>query len=193
MPPTDDELMLRFAEGEDSAFVQLLQKFKPQLVEFAKHIVRDRETGEDIVQEAFLRVFRARTSYRPQGKFASWVYTITTNLCYDEVRKRSRQVSLEAMLGRPPTAEDVILRAAPGHTKPAPRPDAQAEQRELVDILEDVMQTLSPEHRQTIALRVREGLGYSQVAQRLGCSVGTAKSRMHYAMKNLRDEFMERM
>ena len=193
MPPTDEELMLRFSHGHDSAFVQLLEKFKPRLVDFARQIVGDRETSEDLTQETFVRVLRARSTYRATGRFSSWVHTITANLCYDELRKHRRQVSLEAMLGHPPTAEDTIVGIGASRRAQAPRPDEQAEQQELVSLLEDVMETLSPEHREAITLRVHHGLAYAEMAERLGCSVGTAKSRMHYAMRNLRDGFMKRL
>ena len=192
MPPTDEELMLHFAQGDDSAFVQLLTKFKPRLVDFARQIVRDRETGEDIAQEAFLRVFRARGSYRATGKFSSWIHTITANLCYDELRKHRRLVSLESVLGRPPTADDAVVGAAMQRAQ-APGPDAQVERKELIGLLDDVLRSLSPEHQQAVALRVHEGLAYAEMAERLGCSVGTAKSRMHYAMKYLRDGLMKRI
>ena len=190
---TDEELMLRFAQGDDSAFVGLLQKFKPRLTEFAMQILHDRETAEDITQEAFLRAFKAKDSYRPIAKFSTWIYTIVTNLCYDELRRHRRQVSLESMLRHPPTAEDVVLRRGPTRRSPTPRPDVQAEQNELAGLIDEVMQSLSPEHRQAISLRIHQGLGYAEAAARLGCSVGTAKSRMHYAVKNLREGLMKRM
>ena len=190
---TDEELMLRFAQGDDSAFVGLLQKFKPRLAEFAMQILHDRETAEDITQEAFLRAFKAKDSYRPIAKFSTWIYTIVTNLCYDELRKHRRQVSLESMLRHPPTDEDVVLRRGPTRRPSPPGPDVQAEQNELACLIDEVVQSLSPEHRQVISLRIHQGLGYAEAAARLGCSVGTAKSRMHYAVKNLREGLMKRM
>lgn len=192
MPLTDEELMLRFAGGDDSAFVRLLEKFKPRLVDFAVEIVRDRETAEDIAQETFLRIFRARESYRPTAKLSTWIYTIVTNLCYDELRKHRRQVSLESMLGHPPTAEDQLSWPGTLRSGGPPRPDVQVERKELAALVRDIMQTLSREHQEVICLRIDEGLGYAEVAERLGCSVGTAKSRMHYAMKKLRDGLLRR-
>ena len=192
MPLTDEELMLRFVAGDDSGLVQLLTKFKPQLADYAVQIVHDRETAEDLAQEAFLRVIRAKQTYRPTAKFSTWLYTIATNLCYDYLRKHRRQVSLESVLGPPTTNEDEVLGAgAMRRTQPA-RPDAQAEQRELVGLVEDVMQSLSPEHREVISLRIHQGLGYAEAAEKLGCSVGTVKSRMHYAMKRLRERLLRR-
>ena len=189
---TDEELMLRFVAGDDSGLVQLLTKFKPQLADYAIQIVHDRETAEDLAQEAFLRVIRAKQTYRPTAKFSTWLYTIATNLCYDYLRKHRRQVSLESVLGHPATNEDEVLGAGAMRRTSPPRPDVQAEQRELVGLIEDVMQSLSPEHREVISLRIHQGLGYAEAAEKLGCSIGTAKSRMHYAMKRLRERLLKR-
>lgn len=185
--------MLRFASGDDSAFAELLGRFKVQLVDYAKHMLGDRETAEDIAQETFLRVFRARGSYRQEAKFSTWLYTIATNLCYDELRKHRRQVSLESMFGHPRASEDQSSAPGPSRRSPAPRPDVEAEQKELTGLIGEAMQSLSPEHQEVISLRVHEGLACAEAADRLRCSIGTVKSRMHYAVKKLREELMRRM
>jgi len=192
MPLTAEELMLKFVGGDDSAFTVLLERFKPLVVDFALQIVGDRETAEDIAQEAFLRVFRSRDSYRPSAKFSTWLYTIITNLCYDEFRKHRRQVSLESMLGRPLAAESQIRQAGPARRSPPPRPDVQAEEKELSTLIEDAMKTLSEDHQEVVSLRIHEGLACAEVAEKLGCSIGTVKSRMHYALKKLREQLLKR-
>ena len=187
---TDEDLMLQFAQGDRSAFARLIEKHKARVVEFATQIVKSREAADDIGQDAFLRVFRARESYRPTARFSTWLYTIATNLCYDELRKHRRQVSLEGMLGHPPNADEQLLAAARhGRTTPA-GPDVQAERRELSGMIDETIRSLSREHREVITLRIHEGLGYAEVAERLDCSLGTAKSRMHYAMKKLRERML---
>jgi RNA polymerase sigma-70 factor (ECF subfamily) len=191
--PTDEELMMRFAEGDQSAFVALLRKYRPQLMEFAKHMTRNCETAEDIVQEALLRVVKARDTYRPEAKLSTWLYTIVRNLCYDELRKHRRQVSLEGMLGDPATVEDRLGDAALRRPPPAARPDVAAARKELSELAEEAMLSLSAEHRVVIQLRISEGLGYAEIADRLSCSPGTAKSRMHYALKGLRAELLRRV
>jgi RNA polymerase sigma-70 factor (ECF subfamily) len=193
MPVTDEELMLRFARGDASAFATLLEKFKPQIVEFAEHIVRDRGTAEDVAQETFLRVFRKKEAYRPTARFSTWLYTIVTNLCYDELRKHRRQVSLESMLGPVANVEDRLQGAARSRPHPFPRPDVEAEQRELTGLVEELVESLTEEHRTAIRLRIHKGLGYAEIARRLGCSIGTAKSRTHYAMKRLGEKLMRRL
>jgi RNA polymerase sigma-70 factor (ECF subfamily) len=192
MPVSAEELMLRFAGGEDSAFAALLERFRPLVLDYAKHIIGDRETAEDITQETFLRVFRARDTYQPSAKFSTWLYRIVTNLCYDEFRKHRRQVSLESMLGSLLAVESHLPQAGLGRRGPAQRPDVQAEEKEMGTLIEDAMETLSQEHREVISLRIHEGLACAEVADRLGCSIGTVKSRMHYALKKLREQLMKR-
>lgn len=193
MGVTDEELMVRFAQGDSSAFAQLFEKHKPRVMEFAEYIVRSREAAEDVAQETFLRVLSARASYRPTAKFTTWLYTIAKRLCFDELRKHRRQTSLESVLGHPPTAEDRLGFADPTRRPSPPRPDREVERREIGDLIGEAILTLSDEHQQVIRLRIDEGLGYAEAAERLGCSTGTAKSRMHYAMKNLREELLRRL
>lgn len=186
--------MQQCAAGDRAAFEQLFQRHKPDVAEFAEYLLRDREAAEDVAQEAFLRVLGARQTYRPTARFRTWVYTIVRNLCYDELRKHRRQVSLESVLGRPPTAEDTIPGADTSfRRRSVPGPDAQAEARELADLLAEILPLLSEDHREVVVLRMYEGLGCAEAASRLGCSPGTIKSRLHYAMKRLRDELMGRM
>lgn len=193
MPPLPEELMMRFVRGDTVAFGRLVEMLKPQLVEYARHMLGDRETAEDLVQETFLRVLRARESYQQTAKVSTWIHTILTNLCYDELRKQRRQVSLERLLGHPPTADDQLASLAPERKDGRAGPDVQAERKELSAIADEVMQSLSPEHRDVIHLRIHEGLGNAEAADRLGCSVGTAKSRMHYALRYLREGLLRRI
>lgn len=193
MSPTDEQLMMRFAAGDTAAFAQLLEKFKPQVVDFAAHIMGDVEMAEDIAQEAFLRVFLARDSYQPKARFSTWLYTIAKNLCYDHLRKHRRELSLEAMLKHPPTSEDDAFAHAPAGRPGTRSPDVEAEERELVDLVDSILRELSSEHREVVLLRIQRGLGYAAAAAHLGCSIGTVKSRMHYAMKRVRRELLKRI
>ena len=194
MGPADEELMVRVAAGDRGAFAELFARHKPQVVDLAHYFVRSREAAEDIAQETFLRLLRAADTYRPAARFTTWLYTIARNLCYDELRQHRRQVSIESLLGRPPTAEDEI----PGsdgsvRARTSPGPDAMAQQRELTRLANDAILDLSTEHRQIIGLRLDEGLAYAEIAERLGCSVGTVKSRLHYALQRLREELLRRL
>ena len=132
-------------------------------------------------------MFRARESYVPRARFSTWVYTITTNLCYDELRKGKRRSSLESMLGRTVLTEEQLCWIGQMHRGARSRPDLHVQQRELSDALREAITQLSSAHRDVVRMRIDEGRGYADIADRIGCSVGTAKSRMHYAVKGLRE------
>lgn len=83
----DVELMLAFQRGDDWAFEALFRKYSRPLVNFANRLLGNRERAEEIVQEVFLEVHRARRAYRPQAKFSTWIYRISTNRCLNELRR----------------------------------------------------------------------------------------------------------
>src|SRR5580700_10784067 len=104
MTRSDVQLMLDVKAGDEASFDLLLQKYRTPLVNFLYRMVRDSATAEDLAQEVFLRVYRARQKYSPSAKFTTWMFRIATNLALNSVRDnryRRMQVSLDA-----PTEED---------------------------------------------------------------------------------------
>src|ERR1700685_215366 len=105
MVRTDVQLMLDVKAGDEASFDFLLQKYRTPLVNFLYRMVRDRATAEDLAQEVFLRVYRARMQYSPSAKFTTWLFRIATNLALNSVRdKRHRQmdVSIDAPVEEDP-------------------------------------------------------------------------------------------
>src|SRR5271163_1043516 len=99
MTRTDVQLMLDVKAGGEESFALLLQKYRSPLVNFLFRMVRDRATAEDLAQEVFLRVYRARKQYSPSAKFTTWLFRIATNLALNSVRDTRHQkmeVSLDA-------------------------------------------------------------------------------------------------
>src|SRR6202162_4258979 len=99
MTRSDVQLMLDVKAGEDASFDLLLQKYRRPLVNFLYRMVRDTATAEDLAQEVFLRVYRARKQYSPSAKFTTWLFRIATNLALNSVRDnryRLLQVSIDA-------------------------------------------------------------------------------------------------
>ena len=100
MARTDVELMLDVKAGDDSSFDFLLQKYRSPLVNFLHRMVRDTATAEDLAQEVFLRVYRARKQYTPSAKFTTWLFRIATNLALNSVRD-NRYAKLAVPLDAP--------------------------------------------------------------------------------------------
>ena len=106
MTRSDVQLMLDVKAGDDESFNLLLQKYRTPLVNFLYRMVRDTATAEDLAQEVFLRVYRARKQYSPSAKFTTWLFRIATNLALNSVRD-NRHRQMEVSLDATPVDEDV--------------------------------------------------------------------------------------
>jgi RNA polymerase sigma-70 factor (ECF subfamily) len=160
----------RCREGDERAFQALLVRYRGRALYVAAQMLRDRAEAEDVVQEAFLRVFRSIRAFRGEARFHSWLYRIVVNLCLDRARRAPSS---------PPLSLDEVwdLRAAPERT-----PEA-AETRLRVEAL---LARLSPELRGTLLLREMGGLSYEEIASELRIPVGTVRSRLNAAREQFR-------
>jgi RNA polymerase sigma-70 factor (ECF subfamily) len=191
MKPSDEELMISCSEGNPKDFSILMHRYQARINKYIAGFVKNDELSQDLTQETFLRAYRSRSSYTPKASFASWIYKIATNLCYDEFRKRrsSPIVSLNTTFtvqmtekGDEETFE--LYEMLPDDSVQAP--DMEIEKEEQRVRLREAIQCLSEKHRDVILMHVYKGMDYTEIAEQLGCSVGTVKSRMHYAIKSLR-------
>src|SRR2546429_6660526 len=104
MPRSDVQLMLDVQAGDEQSFALLLHRYRTPLVNFLYRMVRNREQAEDLAQEVFLRVYRAREDYVPSAKFTTWLFRIATNLALNSVRD-NRYQRMEISLDAPVTAD----------------------------------------------------------------------------------------
>ena len=174
----DGELVGAFAGGDDLAFEILVARYQPRLLNFICRTIGDRERGEDLVQEVFIRVFRHVHRFDRSKKFSTWIYTIASNLAKNELRNRSRNplVLFQSLRSnwddddRPLEFED-----------PNSRPDDMYRHRHLRHLVENAIVHLPEHHRQVFVLRELEGRPYEEIAQITGCNLGTVKSRLNRA------------
>jgi RNA polymerase sigma-70 factor (ECF subfamily) len=147
--------------------------------------------AEDLAQETFLKVLQAADSYRPGARFKPWLYKIATNLCLNEVRRAKRQnvQSLNETFTLEITDQDEELlelhELLPDET--ATPPDQAVLRAEAHARVRRALASLSDAHRETVRLRFYEDLQYEAIAERLNCSLGTVKSRLHYALRRMRE------
>jgi RNA polymerase sigma-70 factor (ECF subfamily) len=132
--------------------------------------------AEDLVQETVLRVYRSIGRYEERGTFRAWVFRIATNLALSELRRRRYAVA-------GPLDEGAAQVPDPG----APDPHGVLEARERERAVEAALATLPDEHRAVILLRVRQGMAIREMAQTLCVPEGTIKSRMHHAVRRMRE------
>ncbi len=177
----DVRLMLAFREGEAAAFEELFRRWSGPLLRYLERMVRDLSTAEELVQEAFLRVYRARDRYRPDARFSTWLYRIATNLALNELRRPRRK-----SIHRSTEADDVPeLRAE------SPGSDDVVDARRLAAAVHQALGQLPEKQRAALCLAAVEGLSYAEVAEALDVTEKAVKSLVHRARSTLASRLAE--
>ena len=181
VPITDEELMMRVRDDDMDAYDVLVKRYEKRLLNFIYRLLQGLDEAEDLFQETFLRVFRSRKRYRAKANFSTWLYTIASNLCMDRLRKSGRQktTSLDQAFQGRVSKYDVL----PDYSL---APDVVMEREELQIEIQTALSSLPVHQRIVVIMSEYEGLKYFQIATALGCSVGTVKSRVHRARKQLK-------
>jgi RNA polymerase sigma-70 factor, ECF subfamily len=179
---SDEALMLRVKNGDHDSFGELLRRYERQLTVFFFRQLRDEDGARDLVMDTFLRVYKAAYKYEPRAKFSTYIYQIARNLLINESQKREfrKTDSLDDMHENSnlQLAEDTL------------DPEQELSRRELSDLVTKALNEL-PEDQRTILILVEyQEFSYERVAQIMGCSIGTVKSRIHRARQKVR-EWME--
>jgi RNA polymerase sigma-70 factor, ECF subfamily len=182
---TDESLMQRIARDDTAAFDALFLRHRRTVFSFTLRMVGDRATAEDLAQECFLRVWRARQRYHPTAAFRTWLFTIARRLALDELKKRQGQGTvLAAEMGdEEGTLEPMERMAQPAESNPQEIVMA----RELGRVMQAALRQLTEECREAVILRDSEGLTYDEIAKVLGCPLGTVKSRLNTARSRLKE------
>jgi RNA polymerase sigma-70 factor (ECF subfamily) len=178
---TDSQVVQGFLDGDSRAFGELVDRYDKRLLNFVYRTVGDRERGQDLVQETFVRVYRHLHRFDQTKKFSTWIYTIAGNLAKNELRNRSRNPLVLfqtikknwAADHRPLEWEDTKL-----------RPDDLFRKRHLKELVEQSVAQLPEHHRIVFVLRELEGKTYEEIADITGCNLGTVKSRLNRARNN---------
>ncbi len=175
----DAQLMLRFRDGELSAFEDLFARHARSLVNFAFRFVRNREVAEELAQEIFLRVHDAAPTYRAEARFVTWLYRIATNVCLNETR-RPRYRVLHVSLDPSPGNDREFGDSEPAdHSRPAP--DARLQQQAISASLRWALGQLPEKQRAAFILNKYQELSYTEVAKTMGISEKAVKSLIHRA------------
>lgn len=182
----DEALMESFRDGDARAFEQLVARHQRGVYNYLLRSVRDRGRAEELLQEVFLRVVRAKDRYERTAKLTTWLYSIARNLCVDESRRARfrNHASLDA--GRPGKDGDrgqPLLATLAADQVPT---DAAAEARTLRERLAVAVDQLPDEQREVFLLRQMAGLSFREIGETVGIPENTVKSRMRYALEKLR-------
>ncbi len=179
----DYPLIQAIVDSDDAeAFRQLYEKYKDRVYATAYRISGRHDHAMDITQDVFQRVYRQLEKFHFRSSFSSWLYKVAVNICLDHRRHTAHRMALsldqEGPLGRS---------FAAGMVDPdAPRPESDLEREEFSEAVQDVLQRLGPKLRSVVVLRYLEGLSYMEIAEALGLSMGTVKSRLNRAHEELK-------
>ena len=186
----DVALMLRVQAGDHGAYQELFAKFAPRVLQYARRLLGSDARAEEVTQDVFVQVFRFRLRYRPDARFATWLYTIATNLCLNELRRPERQLRVDLWERR----EDEPDREGPPLPDPdAVNPESGAASRELARALEQAIAELPPKQRAALLLSRLDGLAYRDVGEAMGCSEGAVKALLFRATHALKARLREHM
>lgn len=178
---TDEALVARHAAGDAAAFEELYGRHELPLWRFLVRLCRDRATAEELMQETWMAVIREAPRFRPDGRFAPWLYTIARNRVIDRHRAARPMASLdESMAG---DGEPLAARIADEHS---PAPPAVAEQLDQGAAILAALAALPAEQREAFLLQAEGGLSVEEIAQVTGTTFETAKSRLRYARGKLK-------
>jgi RNA polymerase sigma-70 factor, ECF subfamily len=176
----DLELMLRVRRGDAESFEALLARHRAPLINFFLRMVRDPALAEDLAQEVFLRVYKARERWKPDAKFSTWLYRIATNLALNALRDRKGTASQAA--SEEGGAEDRTARL------PDPQPSAvermMASERE--EIIRRAVESLPEHQRAAVILHKYQDVDYRQIGKILEISDSAVKSLLFRAYESLR-------
>lgn len=182
----DVRLMLEVRDGSAAAFEELMLRYQSRLVTVLEHLVGSRDQGEDLAQEVFLRVYRARRRYTPGAKFSTWLFTIANNVASNALRSKSRrrEINLVGRASGPLGADPIsqMLQAASGQM-----PTRQLDKAEMREIVRVAIATLNERQRMAVLLNKFEGLGYAEIAVAMDLSAKAVKSLLSRARVSLRE------
>lgn len=184
---TDHSLLAATLEGDETAFAELVRRYRNQITNYIYRMTSDYETAVDLAQETFIRVYRAAARYQSNYAFSTYIYRIATNLAISELRrrKRRRMVSLTGFFqGRDRTEEPAELDPPDS----SPLQDCTLVEEERRAAVARAISTLPDKYRAPLVLRDVEGRSYEEIADILQMSQGTVKSRINRARSFLREK-----
>jgi len=184
----DRMLVDRFKDGDSAAFDQLVKRYWDRIYAMVNQLLRNPQDAEEVTQDAFIRAHRGLGSFRGESAFSTWLYQIATNLARNRYwywwrRKRDKSVSFDAPIG--PDNESTIAELIPAEQE---TPEDATVTQEFVNRVAACMEMLNEKHREILILRNVQNLSYEEIAEILGISIGTVKSRIARARESLREK-----
>jgi RNA polymerase sigma-70 factor (ECF subfamily) len=183
----DVRLMLRAKEGDQTAFTQLVTNYQDRLVGVLAHMLQNKEAAEDLAQEVFLRIYRARHGYEPTAKFSTWLFRIANNLANNLRRDSGRRKEIVLNVN-----DSGPLGPRPGERLMADKsglmPTRQFDKTEVCSMVQAALSTLNEKQRMAVLLHKFEEMSYTDIAAALDMTPAAVKSLLSRARDNLREK-----
>ncbi len=187
MNAPDEQLFQWYTQGNAHAFRVLVERYEPRIQGFLRKRLNDEERVEDLTQDTFLRIHRARASYDPGRKFSTWIHTIANNLLKNEFRNRSRRKETTFSALRPETGASGAASRPVEFVSAGPDPERDAYRSELRQAIDTAISRMDDHHRVPFVMREVEDRTYEEIAEAIGIPVGTVKSRLNRARNAFRN------
>jgi RNA polymerase sigma-70 factor (ECF subfamily) len=186
----DVRLMLQIRDDVPGAFEVLVERYQHRLVGVLTHLIGKVDEAEDLTQDVFLRIYRARKGYKPKAKFSTWLFTIANNLAMNHLRSRGRNPAVAMGMGvvgtsgtqsgLRPLEEQALDREG--------TPSAQMRQVELSDVVREALDLLGEDQKIAVLLNKFEDMSYADIAEVMGRSEAAVKSLLARARTHLREQ-----
>jgi RNA polymerase sigma-70 factor (ECF subfamily) len=183
---SDEQLFERYTDGDDRGFHLLVERYEPRIQGFLRKRLNDEERVEDLTQDTFLRIHRARDSYDSSRKFSTWIHTIANNLLKNEFRNRSRRREMIFSDLRSESASSGAPARPVEFESTRPDPEYETYRSELRHAIDTAIERMDEHHRVPFVMREVDDLSYEEIAEAIGIPVGTVKSRLNRARNSFR-------
>jgi RNA polymerase sigma-70 factor, ECF subfamily len=181
---SSEDLTSKVAEGNDDAFEILVNRHQTSILNLIYRFIGDRTQAKDLAQEVFLRVWQAAKSYKPEAKFTTWIYRITANLCFNELKSARRKKWFQFL--RSDGDREVHTEEDFPDSSPSPEDLLLAKERNRR--ITNALQTLPENQRMALILKRYDDLSYEEIAKVLDCSVSAVESLLVRAKRTLQEK-----
>jgi RNA polymerase sigma-70 factor (ECF subfamily) len=182
---TDEELMLRYRDGDKDAFEMLYRRYEKPVLDLIYRMVIDASAAESLCQDAFYGVVRSRKRYKATAQFKTWLFQIAINLCRDRMRRMKHRVHLS--LNAPIRSQnDGGIELQDCLSDPSPGAAANLESAQMESLIKAAIASLPEEEHLVVVMREYQSMPYSEIAEVMNCPIGTLKSHNHRAHQKLK-------
>lgn len=177
---SDQQLVSRVQQGDKAAFDLLVLKYQHRIAALVSRFISDSDEVQDVTQESFIKAYRALGKFRGDSQFYTWLYRIAVNTAKNYLVSRNR---------RPPSGdidvEDAVHFEGQSQLKDIDSPERKMMGDQLMGVVENAINGLPEDLRSALTLREYDGLSYEEIAQVMGCPVGTVRSRIFRARETV--------